>query len=158
MSDTLTEQSSTALLIRINAAAYWDYQWSKVYVRTSKTIRRSLERTAKPINGVTVEKEIKVDDELESCSRCGASKWWVLHGSRSYVVFDLKFSHRGIRRWAVRYRYNRYRCSACRAERTMHLRYSKYGPNLRAYVTYLLIEMRLSHRRIGEEVGSSACL
>ena len=32
---------------KINRAAYWDYQRSKVYVRTNKTIRRSIERTIK---------------------------------------------------------------------------------------------------------------
>jgi hypothetical protein len=32
---------------KINAAAYWDYQRSKVYVRTDKTIRRSIVRATK---------------------------------------------------------------------------------------------------------------
>src|SRR4051812_24996094 len=31
---------------RINAAAYWDYQRSKVYVRSSKTVRRSIRTSA----------------------------------------------------------------------------------------------------------------
>ena len=30
---------------KINSAAYWDYQRSKVYVRTNKTIRRSVEKS-----------------------------------------------------------------------------------------------------------------
>ena len=30
---------------KINAAAYWDYQRSKVYVRTNKAIRRTIERS-----------------------------------------------------------------------------------------------------------------
>ena len=32
---------------KINKAAYWDYQRSKVYVRTDKTIRRTIRRNPK---------------------------------------------------------------------------------------------------------------
>jgi hypothetical protein len=36
----------------------------------------------------------------------------------------------------------------------MHPRATKYGQNLRAYVAYLLIEMRLSHQKIREHVAT----
>ncbi len=35
---------------------------------------------------------------------------------------------------------------------TPHAVSSKYGPNLRAYVAYLLIEMRLSNQKISEHI------
>jgi hypothetical protein len=37
---------------------------------------------------------------------------------------------------------------------TSHLNGSKYGPNLRAYIIYLLIEMRLSRQKIAEHVSA----
>jgi hypothetical protein len=37
---------------------------------------------------------------------------------------------------------------------TIYARNSKYGPNLRAYVIYLLIEMRLPHRQAAEHVAT----
>ena len=77
-----------------------------------------------------------------------------LTGGKSHVIFDLKFTRRGIKRWAIRYQYNMYRCSRCRAEMTIYARDSKYGPNLRAYVIYLLIEMRLSHRQAAEHIAT----
>jgi Transposase IS66 family/RNase_H superfamily len=138
---------------KINAAAYWDYQRSKVYVRTNKAIRRTIERSVNPVKKVAVDKEVIVDDKPAYCSRCGASKVWV--GARlSHIIFDLKFTRRGIKRWAVCYRYNSYRCGACKAEMTIFQRPSKYGQNLRAYIVYLLIEMRLSGRRIAEHVAT----
>ena len=136
---------------KINAAAYWDYQRSKVYVRTNKAIRRSVERKTKPVNKMAVEKEIIVADKPVCCPSCGSPKVWI-SARKAHVVFDLKFTRRGIKRWAVRYRYNSYRCGACKAETTPYLRESKYGPYLRAYVTYLLIEMRLSTQKIAEHV------
>jgi predicted RecB family nuclease len=138
---------------KINAAAYWDYQRSKVYVRSDKAIRRSVEKTVKPIKKVAIKREVMLDDKPASCPRCGASKLWVA-ARMSRVVFDLKFSRGGIKRWVVRYRYNSYRCVACKAQMTLRPRETKYGQNLRAYVTYLLIEMRLSYQKIREHVAT----
>ena len=138
---------------KINAAAYWDYQRTKVFVRTNKTLQRSLKRTLTRVKKVAVEKEVKVQDKPPFCSRCGKSQFWTYRG-KSHVVFDLKFTRRGIKRWAIRYRYNMYRCSACRTEMTIYSRHSKYGLNLRAYVIYLLIEMRLSHQQAVEHVAT----
>jgi hypothetical protein len=84
---------------KINKAAYWDYQRSKVYVRSGKAMRRSVEKTVKPIKQVAVNKEVMLDDKPASCPRCGASKLWVA-GRMSRVVFDLKFTRGGIKRWS----------------------------------------------------------
>jgi predicted RecB family nuclease len=138
---------------KINTAAYWDYQRSKVYIRSDKSLRRSIEKTVNPIKKVALNKEVTLDDHSEYCARCGASKLRVF-ASKSRVVFDLKVTRRGIKRWVVRYRYNSYRCVACKAEMTIHGRETKYGQSLRAYVAYLLIEMRLSHQKIREHVAA----
>ena len=52
-----------------------------------------------------------------------------------------------------------YRCAACKAEMTIHPQDTKYGQTLRAYVAYLLIEMRLSHQKIvlSTSLPSSIC-
>jgi len=47
-----------------------------------------------------------------------------------------------------------YRCAACKAEMTLHPRATKYGPRLRAYIAYLLIELRLSNEKIREHVAT----
>jgi predicted RecB family nuclease len=138
---------------KINRAAYWDYQRSRVYVRSNKTIRRSLEKSVKAENKVAVEKEIILDDKPASCPRCGALKVWVAV-QMAHVVLDLKFTPRGIKRWTVHYRYSRYRCGACKAQVTIRSRETKYGQNLRAYVVYLLIEMRLSNQKIREHIAT----
>jgi hypothetical protein len=103
---------------RINAAAYWDYQRSKVYVRSSETVRRSIGTSATAAKKLTVEKEIALEDKPVTCHKCGSSKIWVAK-RRSQAIFDLKFTRRGIKRWTTRYKYNAYRCGSCRAERTI---------------------------------------
>jgi predicted RecB family nuclease len=138
---------------KINAAAYWDYQRSKVYIRSDRTVRRSIE-AKKPLKQVAVNKEVILDDQPEHCPKCGGSKLWV-YQRKSRIVLNLQFTRGGIKRSVVRYRYHGNRCAACRAEITVNGRQSKYGPGLRTYVAYLLIEMRLSHQKICEHIATA---
>ncbi len=138
---------------KINSAAYWDYQRSKVYIRTNKEIRRTVEKYRRTSRQVLVEKEVRVGDKPDVCPKCGSEKLWVV-ASQSHVLFDLRFMRRGIKRWAIQYHYNRYKCHDCSAVMTPHRRDWQYGPNLRAYVIYLLIEMRLSFQKISDHITS----
>jgi hypothetical protein len=138
---------------KINAAAYWDYQRSKIYVRTNKIIRQSVTKATKLPKKVLVEKEVMVEERAELCPKCGALRSRVA-GNISRVIFDLKFTRHGIKRWVIRYRYKRRLCGVCRTEMTHHLGGSKYGPNLRAYVIYLLVDMRLSRQKLAEHVNT----
>ena len=140
---------------KINDAAYWDYQRSKVYARTDKVIRRTVRKPQGRRKSATVEKEVTVTDAPNKCHRCGATRLWTYHRDKSHIVYDLKFTRRGIKRWAVQYHYRTYRCSECRAEMTIYSpRDSQYGPNLRAFFIYLLIELRLSYQKAIEHVSS----
>src|SRR5258708_24791492 len=97
---------------KINNAAYWDYQRSKVYVRTNKTIRRTVQKYQDRSKTVAVEKEVVVGVIPETCSKCNAAELQ-MRREGSYIAYDLKFMRKGIKRWVVRYRYRRYRCSQC---------------------------------------------
>jgi hypothetical protein len=134
---------------KINNAAYWDYQRSKVYARTNRAIRRITRQTQSRRKIAAVERQVMAGEAPEKCSRCRATKFWTYRG-RSQVVYDLKFTRRGIKRWAVRHSYCMYRCSECRADVTTYSRSSQYGQNLCALVTYLLIELRLSNQKAAE--------
>lgn len=137
---------------KINNAAYWDYQRSKVYARSDKAIRRIVRKTLGRSKSATVEREMTVGDIPEMCPRCYATRIGT-HHSGSQVIYDLKFMRRGIKRWAVRYRYRVYRCRECQAEIPTYSRRPRYGQCLRAFVVYLMIELRLSNKRAGEHVS-----
>jgi hypothetical protein len=137
---------------KINSAAYWDYQRSKVYARTDKTVRRTIQKSQKKIKTASVEKEVTIADIPEVCPKCEASEIQVLRES-SYVVYDLKFMRKGIKRWVIRYHYSRYRCCKCCSEMTTYLGRPMYGPNLRAFVVYLMLELRLSNQKTVEHMS-----
>lgn len=138
---------------KINNAAYWDYQRSKVFVRTDKGVMRTVRKSEYRRNVSAVEKEIFVDDAPARCPRCSASKLWGYPKRRSNLVYDLKFSRKGVKRWAVKYRYGQCRCSGCHAEMTFYQRVSQYGPGLRAFLVYLVIELLLSNRKAADHAS-----
>ena len=135
---------------RINSAAYWNYQRARVYVR-SGDFRRSIKTSRRGSLSSAVDKEIYLDNKPDCCAKC-ASKSLSLTNNRSYVVFDLRFMHQGIKRWAIRYHYGNYKCSRCCRLMTNHRRDWQYGVNLCAYVVYLLIEMRLPFQKVSDHI------
>ena len=139
---------------KINDAAYWDYQRSKVYARTNKAIRRTVRKSKVRRRSAIAEKQVTLTDAPNKCHRCGATRLWRYSRDNSHIVYDLKFTRRGIKRWAVQYHYSTYVCSQCRAEMTIYSQDTQYGPNLRAFVIYLLIELRLSYQRAIEHMSS----
>ena len=138
---------------KINDAAYWDYQRSKVFVRTDDGVRRTVQKSERRRNISGVEKDITIDDAPTKCPRCSAIKLWRYPPRRSNVVYDLKFSRKGVKRWAVKYRYGQYKCSECHAELTFYQRASLYGPSLRAFLVHLVIELLLSNRKAAEHAS-----
>ena len=137
---------------KINNAAYWDYQRSKVYARTDKAIRRIVRKSRGKSKSQTVEQEVTVGGIPNVCPKCHTPRIGT-HRSASQVVYDLKFTRRGIKRWTMRYRYRVYRCRECRALLPVYSRRSRYGQNLRAFVVYLMIELRLSNRKVVEHLS-----
>jgi predicted RecB family nuclease len=137
---------------KINDAAYWDYQRSKVYTRTDKTIRRSVRQTKDKRKNIAVQKEVMIGDVPSACPSCN-SESLAVRREGAYIVYDLKFMKNGIKRWFVRYKYARYKCSKCRSELTTYLPKPLYGPNLRAFVIYLMIELRLSNQKAAEHAS-----
>ena len=137
---------------RINDAAQWDYQREKVYLRSSKSLRRRQETLATKVVW-RIDRHVQEEEERPaSCVHCGGTeiKRW---GWLKRVTHDLKISRTGIRRWVVRHSFPRYVCWQCRA--TFHkfsLPRRKYGAALCAYVLYQTIEMQLSQRAVGKSL------
>ncbi len=83
---------------QINAAAYWDCQRNKVYVRSNIRLRRVLQgRQRSGRKPVRINKFIEtIDQRPACCSRCGASVIY-RNGRFTHTVYDLRFSATGIK-------------------------------------------------------------
>jgi hypothetical protein len=134
---------------QINAAAYWDYQRNKVYVRSNNLLRRVSQRRQR--SGRKLMRVNKIIDLIDQrpacCSRCGASVIY-RNGRCTQTVYDLRFSGAGIKRWKVRYLFNRYVCRRCKRGFNALSRQSRYGRNLSAFVVYQVVELRISQHAV----------
>src|SRR5262249_25668201 len=138
---------------RINAAAYWDYQRTKVYIRSSDRLRRASQAHLRHVgHAIRPNKVVQVEAARPArCARCGATVLYK-NGRFSHTVYDLRFSTTGIRRWVVRYQFNRHTCWACKAGFNELPRQSKYGRDLKAFVAYQLIELRVSQHAVARHL------
>jgi predicted RecB family nuclease len=146
---------------KINEAAYWDYQRSRVYIRSDKKIKRigkgKESREAKA--PIKIDKVVHMEDvRPQSCKRCGSSRIWTREGTHSQpkiqIVTDLKFSRSGVRRQVKGYRYRLFRCGSCRAEMSGRPMRTSFGHDLCSYIIYQKIELRMSHQKICDNLFS----
>jgi Transposase IS66 family len=141
----------------INEAAYWDYQRSRIYVRSSDRLRRLLQaghRRGGPSEEPPVNKSIQAkEDRPALCPKCNSTKFY-RNGRFSKVVYDLRFSRAGIKRWVVRHCFNRYQCRNCKNGYNELPRQEMYGKGLKAYVLYQVIEVRTSQHAVARTFGA----
>jgi hypothetical protein len=124
----------------INEAAYWDYQHEKIYVRTSKLIRRKLRKLGhfKPL---PIDKTVNLvpPNICPSCRR---------FGTRRKIVHDLNIGKLGVRRSIKLYNLILYKCAICeidkkKREHLEKLPKDKYGPSFTAFAIFLFIELAI---------------
>jgi hypothetical protein len=141
----------------INEAAYWDYQRSRIYVRSSDRLRR-LRKTGRrrctPSEKPPVNKSIQAKENRPAlCPKCSSTKFY-RNGRLSKVVYDLRFSRAGVKRWIVRHCFNRYQCRNCKNGYNELPRQEMYGTGLKAYVLYQVIELRTSQHAVARTIGA----
>jgi predicted RecB family nuclease len=138
----------------INEAAYWDYQRNKVYVRTNDRLKRISQRKVNISNGPPVNKSIWAKENRPSvCPKCNSTRFYP-NGRFSSVVYDLRFSSAGVKRWVVRHHFKRYQCRSCKNGYNELPRQERFGRHLKAYVLYQIIELRVSQHAVGRNLGA----
>ncbi len=134
-------------LDKINSAAYWDYQREKVYVISNPLLRNAL-RKARAAKQPRPNKIVQCV-RPKKCPHC-SSKAIFRHENHQKTIYDLKFFNGGIKRWIVRYHFQRYIC--CRCQKTFsHQAHnwarSKFGPSILAYAIYQIVRLRIPKSR-----------
>ena len=140
-------------LDKINSAAYWDYQRERVYVRSNPLLQNAL-RKAGAAKRPHPNKMVQCDDRPPECPHC-RSKDIVRNANQTKTVYDLKFFNGGIKRWVVRYHFQRYRCCQCLktfADRQRTWTGSKFGRSILAYVVYQIIGLRMPQGAVDQTI------
>jgi predicted RecB family nuclease len=138
--------SQSSELEFVNNAAHWDYQRDRIYVRSSKRLKRARQKTNKiPRNVRSVDRCVKVETSPR-CPRCGCEG--IKRGRlRSKTVHDIFFGRFSLMKRVFKYKYQTYWCGACKAnygldEKLLGPRKrAKFGRSLYAYVFYQTIDL-----------------
>jgi predicted RecB family nuclease len=140
---------------KINTAAYWDYQRTKVYVRSNERLRRISRAQSRPrAKYPSLNKSVQTEENCPTvCPKCNSTKFY-RNGRYKHLVVDLRFSAGGIRRWIVEYRFTRYQCRHCKNGYNELPRQERFGQSLKAYVIYQIIELRISQNAVGRNMDS----
>ncbi len=143
-------------LEQINKAAYWDYQRNRIFLRTDQRVKAAVQKlTKKQRKSVGINQTIELVDRPLCCPKCGNEKF-ERHRWSTKIVEDLKFSKSGVKRWIIQYRFLGYMCCSCRSSLSVPDRpwmKSKYGENLRSYIIFHLIELRVSQRAVNRSLN-----
>jgi predicted RecB family nuclease len=142
-------------LQKINLSAYWSYQRDKIYLRSNKRLRRVARQTL-----IRVQKPLPVNTVVDCpapgcCHACGSARIRK-HGTLRKVVSDLKFSRTGVRRWVVKYQFNRYLCLSCAAtfnSQPQNMAKSKFGLTLLTYIVYQLVELKIPQGTVARSLN-----
>jgi predicted RecB family nuclease len=139
----------------VNERAHFDYQRDKVFVRTSKTLRRGQGR-----KGIKRwKKNRRVNREVEistrSCPFCGGIELaWRQNRSLARLAFDLRITRSGIKRWVTRYRTIWHHCAGCgkRFLPSDYLRLEEFCHSLKSWAMYEHVAHRTSLPNIADTI------
>jgi hypothetical protein len=129
----------------INQSAYWNYQRDKIYIRSNERLKRVSRACAKSRPKSLSANKVITCTPPPCCPRCKATAI-VKYGKANKVVYDLKFSKGGIKRWMVRYLFHNYLCRRCGARFYPQQRCftrNKFGSELMAYVIYQIVDLHI---------------
>ena len=130
-------------LEEINKAARWEYQRERVYVRSSRRIRRIAKRDRATKERAPSVAKIMTAPEPSCCPVCTRSTL-VRLGFTKRPLIDIKLSNGSLRRKHLELHYKVLWCSKCRLRLGVPTEFwpkSKYGRSLVAFLLYHVIEL-----------------
>jgi hypothetical protein len=139
----------------INKAASRDYQRDRIYIRTDKQLKRNEKRrNSKVVPTGHINREY-VFERPPICPYCGRTGVSAYKATR--ILYDLRFSRFGVRRWTVRYCFHYSYCQSC------HRLFGKpkefwegthYGRNVVALLVFKIIELCESQRAVAQDMNT----
>jgi predicted RecB family nuclease len=139
----------------INGASKWNYQRDRVYVRTDRNLKVSL---AKPIafqhRAVRPNRDVICQD-ARTCPRCRRSASFVYAGPR--LLYDLRFSACGVRRWVIRYHFRVFHCHYCRlrfGKPKEFWRRTRFGYGVVVMTVYCVVFLRMVQKAVQDSLNA----
>ena len=141
----------------VTNAAHWDYQRDRIYVRTSKRIRRRGQRKPSHDKIWQVDKVV-AEDPSHRCPRCHA-RGVKRGGIRSRRVQEMQFGRCSLKRRVIHYHFQPYWCRRCKClfgvdpELLTPGKRTRHGRSLLAYIFYQVIELYIPMQIVAKSLN-----
>lgn len=139
----------------INERAYFDYQRDRVFIRTSKSLKRSILPRRKKKRKKNLRSNHSVEISVQQCPFCGKTDVnRSPDGHLTRWAFDLRFRRSGIRRYVTRFTTSWHWCAGC-GERFLprqYLRLDEHHHSLKSWAMYEHVAHRTSYANIAETI------
>jgi predicted RecB family nuclease len=139
----------------INERAYFDYQRDRVFIRTSKSLKRSILRRRNKKGKKNSRANHSVEISAQECPFCaGTDVNRSPDGRLTRWAFDLRFRRSGIRRYVTRFTTAWHWCASC-GERFLpreYLRLDEHCHSLKSWAMYEHVAHRTSYANIAETI------
>lgn len=145
----------------INECAWFDYQRTKIYIRTDKNIRKIVTSKINKINKKLIITKQIILDNREICHNCGHP---FPHRATKIekTVIDLKITIYSIKREIIKFITTIYKCPKCRTRiyplNHNELARHRYGYNLKCWCLNMYINHRISLYKILEILSENFCI
>jgi predicted RecB family nuclease len=137
----------------INERAYFDYQRDKVYIRTSKTLRRNKARKRDRSGKKDLRANRQVEISSPACPACQGTDLIRTRDTRlARLAVDLRITRSGIRRWVTRFTTSWHACAGCGRQFLPddYLRLQEHFHTLKSWAMYEYVAHRKSLANIAE--------
>jgi predicted RecB family nuclease len=140
----------------VNQRAYFDYQRDRVYVRSSKALKRSQGRQRRHQGKKNLRADRCVQIGCEACPSCGGTELTRTEDGRlARLVYDLQVGRGAVRRRVTRFTTSWHRCAGC-GKRFLpedYLRLDEHGHGLKCWAMYKHVAHRTPLEAIAAEIG-----
>lgn len=132
---------------QVNRCAYFDYQREKVFLRTSKPVKRACLHRHKHRKQLKLPVNRVVEFKSNICPSCKGKRITRLYNKmHSKVAYDLKFTAGDVRRQVIRCTAVRHRCDDCKMQflPKRYKRRDKHLHGLKSWAMYQHVVHRIS--------------
>jgi len=139
---------------KINVAAWWNYQRDRIWLRSTRLVKRKAPHSRRPHLGPRSHLPVsrtRIYPKLSSCASCG--KELTERSLCKRTLYDLSFGKSSVKRWIVRCQFHYYWCSHCYrkfGEPEEFWPQSHLGRTLVAYVLYHTVELCIPFQTVRE--------
>jgi predicted RecB family nuclease len=139
---------------QINKTAYFDYQRTKIYIRTNK--KKNNINSKKKLKNKIIPNKIIYSERPKNCPKCVFPKIHIQDKYSRYFL-DIKFTKNGFKRWVVLLKGNRFKCPNCNFYfiEPKYLKRPRVGENLRIWIIYNYINYNISYPDLSKMIDET---